>query len=368
MWLIKGLGLGGAEKLLADSLPYLDRERFEYEICYMLPGKVALVPPFMESGVPVHCLGMTSRYDPMPAFRLVQLLRERRPDVLHTHSPFAGILGGLATRAAKVPAIVYTEHSAQDSYNGLTLRAHRATFRRHHQVICISDAVRESIPAPFRSNGRPRVRTILNGMDWDAIRQKAACAGNPFAGLGVPAGNQVVVTVAYFRPEKGHDDLLRAAVQVLKERPGTTFVLVGTGPLLPVVRKQAADLGIDGAVRFTGSRSDAVSFIASCDLYVLPSYREGFGLTLVEALALCRPIVACEVDGVPEVVRDGIDGLLVRPRDPARLAQAILAVHSDSALQLKFRESPKAPQEERLSIRRMVREVESVYQEALENR
>lgn len=365
LWLIKGLGYGGAEKLLTIAAPYLNRDRFQYEAAYLLPEKSALVPELERAGIPVHCLGQRSRTDPMVLWRLVRLLSHRRPDVLHMHLPYAGILGSVATRFSRVPVTVYTEHSGADQYHRLTSLVHRRLYKWKDYVICVSDAVRGTVEAQCHVNGKPRLRTIYNGVDWADIARLVDPDNDVRAALGIQDGQQMVLTVANFRPEKRHVDLIEACQAVLAQRSDVIFVLVGDGPERPAVEAAVRQRGIEGSVRFTGTRRDALSFISQCDLFVLPSSYEGLGISVLEALALGRPVVATRVGGIPEVVRDGIDGLLVQSRNPARLAEAILKVLDDPELQERFAGSAKDGLRDQFEIATMVRQVESVYEEGL---
>ena len=111
LWLIKGLGLGGAEKLLSLSLPYIDRDKYDYEVAYLLPWKNALVDDFQRENIPVHCLNQSRPYDIRTLWRLNRLLRNENVDVLHVHLPYSGILGRIASRMSPVKAVVYTEHN-----------------------------------------------------------------------------------------------------------------------------------------------------------------------------------------------------------------------------------------------------------------
>jgi len=368
LWLIKGLGLGGAEKLLALSLPHIDRSRFEYEVAYFLPWKNALVPEFERAGVKVHCLNQKRHFDPRGWLRLVRLLKETKPDLLHMHLPYAAVLGRLALLTAPVPVSLYTEHNVFERYNRLMAFAHSKTYSMNDGVIFVSQAVESSVRDRVKFNGRPKGSVIWNGID---IAQIDNWQGDPSCyrkEFGIPVDAQVIVTVANFTPKKRHEDLLRAARQVVDVYPTTRFVLVGSGPLESRLRRLTRELGLQHHVIFTGSRADAIGIVAASDIFVLPSKFEALGIALLEAMALRKPTIATHVGGIPEVIEHGKTGYLVPPLDPGRLAGAIMSLleHPGSAAEMGV--AGRARVIESFDIRKMVSMTESRYVELLSDR
>lgn len=365
LWLIKGLGLGGAEKLLALSVPYINRDRFEYSVAYFLPWKNALVPHLEQGGVPAYCLDQKNPCDPRGFLRLVQLLRELQPDVLHMHLPYPAITGRIAARLLRVPATVYTEHQVMERYNRLTAFSHRMTYRWSDATIFVSEAVRRSIEAHCRLNGRMKLRTIYNGVDWEQLSRVEREPGKVREEFKIPRGHSLIITVASFTPKKRHEDLLQAARIVLDQYPQVTFLLVGDGPLRSQMERLADTLGIWENVRFAGSRPDALHLMAAGDLFVLPSIFEAFGIALLEALALQLPIIATRVGGIPEVIKDNSNGFLVDPGNPQMLADRILLLLHHPELGAKFAENAERWWQRQFDISEMVRSVEAIYDEVL---
>lgn len=365
MYLIKGLGLGGAEKLLEQASPHLDWERFDYEVVYLLPWKNALVPYFERTGVPVFCLNQRRTYDLRVVRELVRLLRDRRVDLLHLHLPYSGILGRLASKMAPVKAVVYTEHNLWERYHWLTMTANRLTYRWNDAVISVSDEVERSIRSHYRVNGKPRLSTILNGVDVD---QLYAIARDPLGvrkEFGIPEDHQLVAHVANFTPKKRHEDLLRAVQLVCQRQPAITFLLVGQGPLEAEMKALAQDLNITGNVVFAGFRTDATRLMAAADLFVLPSQYEGLPVSLLEAMGLGLPVVATRVGGVPEVVSDGVEGFLVEPLHPGLVAEKVLELTSSPELRQRFSRNGVERVNEHFSVRAMVASTEALYTQVL---
>jgi glycosyltransferase involved in cell wall biosynthesis len=356
--LIKGLGRGGAELLLAAAAPHLDRERFDYRVAYLLPWKDAVVADLEGSGLPVVCLdgGRGSGW----LRRLRALVDGQRIDLVHAHSPVPAVGARLVLWRRRDVAVVYTEHNVWPSYHPLTRVANRLTFSRNDHVFTVSEDVRASVRRrPARG---PVVETLYHGLD-----PGSAAAWSP-AGvreeLGIPASAPLVVTVANFRRDKGHPYLLEAAALVRHQLPEVRFVLVGLGPLEAEMRERARRMALDGTVVFTGFRQDARRIVAAADVFVLASLREGLPIALLEAMAAGVPPVVTGVGGMPEVVEDGRHGSVVPPADPAALARAVAALLGDPATHRRMAEAARRRGAE-FDIRLAVRRTEQVYGELL---
>lgn len=361
LWLIKGLGAGGAESLLLSAARHIDRGRFDYQAAYFLPWKDALVGRLEEAGIPVTCLNQGRPWDVRAGAGLVRLLRRERIDILHAHLPYSGIAGRLAARLSPVRAVVYSEHNVWERYHRLTYLANRATFGLNDAVIAVSEDVERSIRAGSRINGRPSLGAIPNGVDTYELGLVPRDGAGVRSELGIPAGNDVVVTVANFTPKKRHTDLMKAAARVVGARPATTFLLVGQGPLEGDVRREAEALGISGSVVFAGFRPDAVRLIAGSDLFVLSSQFEGMPVSILEAMAVGTPVLSTSVGGVPEVVTDGVDGLLCGPLRPDVLAGRILEALGDPALRSSLASAAGVLVRREFDVGRMVRSTEEIY-------
>jgi glycosyltransferase involved in cell wall biosynthesis len=369
--LIKGLGRGGAELLLVSATPYLDRNRFRYRFAYLLPWKDALVPDLATAGFPVDCLDGAK--GPGWAGRLRSLVRRERIDLVHVHSPVAA--AGARVAVGRRARIVYTEHNVWGRYHKATYAANLATFPANDHVFAVSDEVRASIryPGPMRLLPMPPVETLHHGLDpaavagWGAGGVGGAPGGRPGASgdgvraeLGIPPAAPLVGTIANFKAAKDHANLLRAAVTVRVAVPDVRFLLIGQGPLERETRRLAAELGLDGTVIFAGFRTDAHRLAAGVDVFALSSTYEGLPIALIEAMALGRPCVATRVGGIPEVVRDETQGVLVPPRDPGALARGLVRLLADPGLRARM---GAAARERALDfdIRKAVRRMEQVY-------
>ena len=365
LWLVKGLGVGGAEKLLAASVPYLDRSRFDYEIAYFLPWKTALVDYFASHGIPVFCVNGRNPLDPRVIGRLVHLLKERRVDILDIHLPYPGVVGRIAGRVAGVRPIIYTEHSLAvqrriTGFRFVSFLANVFTYGLSDLILTVSRDTYDDVQR-FNFWHRP-VRLIYNGIDLERFAPRRASRMAVQKALRIPENNKIVGHVANLVPKKKQEDLLLAARIVITQYPEVTFVLVGRGPLLDELRRLAHQLGIERNVVFTGFVEDLVEVMDAFDIFALSSLYEGLPTVVIEAMALGKPVVATKVGGTPEIITDGADGFLARPGDPEDLAQKLLKLLRDEQLKGDMGRSALEKVHERFDIRRRVREVEEIYE------
>ena len=357
--LIKGLGRGGAEQLLVTASSHLDRDRFRYEVAYLLPWKDALVGPLEAAGLSTHCLdgGRGAGW----VARLRELARDRRVGIVHAHSPIPAVASRLALpRAVRK---VYTEHNLWPRYHRATYWANLLTFGRNDHVFAVSDEVRASIryPGPMASFRRPPVETLYHGLDWSS-RPAPAPRSEARATLGIAEDAPVVGTVGNLTAKKDHATLLAAAAVLRSSVPGLRVVVVGHGPLEDEVRRRRRNLDLEETVVMAGFRDDAARLMSAFDVFVLSSRYEGLPIALLEAMALGIPAAITRVGGNAEVVADGVHGLLVPPGDARRLAGAVGRLLGDEALRGRLGEAARHRAAD-FDIRVAVRRMEEVYGE-----
>ena len=355
--LVKGLGPGGAERLLVEQALVGAHDEFDYEVAYLLDWKQHLVPDLESLGVATHCLGVHRELDPRWVLRLRELLRDGHYDVVHAHSPLPASVARLIrpTLAPPRPALVYTEHNRWQSHNSATRVANGMTFGLDDVTFAVSEDVRDSIDVRHRS----RVEVLQHGIDLDAVRASAVHHDAVRAELGVDEGEVLAVTVANLRAQKNYPGLLAAARIVLDGNVPVQFVAAGQGQLEEEVQAEHGRLGLDDRFALLGYQPDATKLIAAADLYVLASHHEGLPVTVMEALALGVPVIAPAVGGLREVI-DGRNGILVPPGDTRALADAIARVATDGVLRAELARGA-SESGERFSSRHAVQRIEAVY-------
>jgi glycosyltransferase involved in cell wall biosynthesis len=361
LWLIKGLGPGGAERLLTACAAVRDREAFDYRAAYLLPWKDRLVPELERRDVPVECLTVHDERDLRWARRLRAALIENPVDVVHAHSPYAAGVGRLVVRSlptARRPRLVSTEHNAWSTFGTATRVLDAVTSPLDDVVITVSADVRDSIRGPARR----RTEVVVHGVLLEEVRARGARRDEAREELGVGPDEVLVATVANYVPKKDYPNLLEAARRVGDLDPSVRFCAVGQGPREQEVHELRHRLGLDERVVLTGYREDAVGVLAGADVFVLASRFEGLPVALMEALALGLPVVATAVGGVPEAIDQGVEGLLVPPGRPDRLAEAITELATDPVRRKEMGDAARARSAD-FDIRRAVRRIEAIYRD-----
>jgi glycosyltransferase involved in cell wall biosynthesis len=324
LWVVKGLGPGGAERLLVNQAAASDGD-VAYEAVYLVPEKSHLVPELEALGV--ACTLLDSR---VPGGWLVELrsrLRDRPVDVVHVHSPAlaAGIRPMVRTLGSRRPAMMYTEHNRWPRHHPVTRLANRLTYGLDDDHVAVSDEVRETIDGRHRGS----VDVVVHGIDLEGARAQASAGQEVRDELGIGPDEVVIGTVANLRVQKGYDVLLRAARQVVDQVPEARFVAVGQGPLADQVDGWHREQELGDRFLLLGYRPDAVRMMSGFDVFVLASTHEGLPVALMEAMALGLPLVATSVGGIPQAVTDGVEGILVPSGDPTALAAAMVELARD---------------------------------------
>lgn len=367
LWLIKGLGPGGAEQLLVNQAKVRDGERFDVAAAYLVPWKDHLTADLATAGVESTCLDGAKEWDLRWAWRLRRRLRAAPVDVIHNHSPYVAAVTRVLVRTLpreQRPALVYTEHNRWPRHARATRLLNRLTFRLDDAQLSVSDDVRATIPP----NLAGAVETLVHGVVLDDVRQAAAERPVVRAELGIADDEIVVGIVANFRREKAYEDWLAAARRALDTSSvPLRFVSVGQGPLEDEMRALHRDLGLGDRVLLLGYRDDAVRVMSAFDLFTLASVHEGLPVSMMDALALGIPIVATAVGGIPQAVTDGVEAVLVPPRQPDRFADAIVELASDPDRRATMAEAARA-RSEAFDIAAATRHLERLYADVAASR
>ena len=358
LWLVKGLGPGGAERLLVAAAAQHDRDAFDITCAYLLPWKQQLAPELEALGVTTTCLDVRDERDVRWAMRLRRLLVEHPVDILHAHSPYPAGIARLVTRTLPRrtrPRSIYTLHNTWNSFAGPSRVLNGWTMPMDSADLSVSEQAHATMPARLAA----RTEVLVHGIDLDATR---ALADRDAArrDLGIGSAEIVFGTVANFRAQKDYPNLLAAARALLDRNVPVRFLVVGQGPLDAEIRAERTRLGLETTVTILGERHDAIRVMSACDGFVLASNNEGLPVALMEALAIGLPVVATDVGGVAEAITDGVNGRLVPTRNPIALADALQSLVDDPERRAALA-AGAAASSGRFDIRRTVARIATVY-------
>lgn len=365
LYCIDNMQLGGTELNAVRTAERLARDRFALEVvCVRADGP--LMERYAAAGIPVHAFPMASLWGTTAfrqGIRLIRLLRDRRIEVVHSHDAYTSVYATLWARMAGVRGVIASRRSWHSPHlRGQMLRANRLAYRFAHAVVGNSPSVARLVET---EGGVPasRVVTIPNFLDPQAFEPIPADERDRLlAEIGVPPDAFVVGIVARLAEVKDHATLFRAISSLTGTIPKLHLVLVGEGPERERLAALATSLGIASIVHFAGQRPQAPNLHGLFDVSVLCSTSEAFPNSILEAMAAARAVVATDVGGNPDAVREGRTGLLVPPSDPSRLAGAIERLHSEPGLRAKLGAAARNSAASGYSADSVLPQVEQLYQ------
>jgi glycosyltransferase involved in cell wall biosynthesis len=366
--IITRLEPGGAQRNTLYTVEHLDRSEFEPALAWgpgdLLDEAAEKIADIRREPVREMVRPLSLRRDLAALGRIRRLLREMDPQIVHTHSSKAGVLGRLAARLERVPVIIHSIHGY--GFTPIQSAPVRALFIAVEKVVgrwtdhFIAVSKQNLLLGVELGLFRPdRASVIRSGIELDRFREPRDL--DEIRGrIGVPPQAALVTQIGNFKAQKAPLDFVRMAGVVSSGLPDTWFVMVGDGRLRPAAEDLARRLGVADRMVFTGWIEDVPGLLATTDVSVLSSRHEGLPRAVVESLAAGVPVVATAVDGTVEVVRDGVNGRLVEPGDVDGLAGAVSQLLYDRGL----RERMSAAAGEGLAefdIDHMVRQQEELY-------
>jgi glycosyltransferase involved in cell wall biosynthesis len=355
--LVKGLGPGGAERLLVNQLE-TGSPSIEYTVARNIWGKQHLVAEIESTGAETLVIG-GGRFWPLG---LRAMIRRRSPDIVHAHSPLlAGVVRLLRASGQIDAMVVTTEHNRWPRHHRLTRAFNRHTARFDDARIAVSIDVRESMTAPVRAT----TRVLDHGVPVEKIRgllvQREEMRSRL---LGDNLQRTIIGIVANFRAEKGYDTFLDAVRIATSQRSDIVFLVVGQGPGEAAFRQAVTTSGLDKYIDVLGYRDDALLVMTAFDIFTLTSRHEGKPVSLMEAFALGIPAVCTRAGGIPEVIADGKNGLLVEIDDAAGVASAWLELVKDDGRRAVMAQAI-SNSAARFDASTATRSIESLYRELM---
>jgi len=348
---------GGIKSHLLTLLAGLDKKQFlPVVIC---PTDSPLFSEVEKAGykaIPINLAGdLSPAKDLNSVLALRHILRQLRPSVLHIHSAKAGLIGRLAVIGLpKPPKVIVTMHSfvfderVNPRKRRLIAAAERFLSKYTARIIAVSDALKNELVEEMGISP-DKVKVIKNGIVFRDVSKPPRC------------NNFVVGTVCRLAPQKGVDDFIRAAMLVSNRYPSTQFPIVGDGPLRETLERDVSTLGLVENVKFLGFQQDALSIMATFDVFALASTSEAFGMTLTEAMSIGIPVVAGRAGGIPEIIDGTTTGLLANRGDPIDLAGKICELLENRERAQEIGEAGKKFVRSQFGSDRMIDETQKLY-------
>ncbi len=363
LYIINSLTLGGAEKQVVTLLNHLDKERYHVVVCCIRSGG-PLEDEIRDENVEVIYLRMRLRYFFIAIYKLVRLMKKKNIQIVHTHLYTSSFWGRIAAWIAGVPIVIATEHGRGLWKKGRHLMFERIANRYTDMRIAVSEDVRQ-IRINREHTHPEKVMTIRNAINPDDFMVSDSVRQGKRKELGIKDDELIVGTVARLDPDKGLHYLLEAAAHVAEAINDARFILVGDGELKQYLENYALKLGIADKVIFTGSRTDIAEFLSIMDVFVNSSIREGIPVSLLEAMAAEKPVVATKVGGIPEVINDESVGILVPSENVMELTGAIIALLNNKALRVRMGLKARERIQSHFSANMQARQIMGIYEDLL---
>lgn len=358
---------GGAEQVLYTLLRGLDRDIWHPILAYHpSPGIMPFIKQVEEINVDTLSTPTIRSYKDISCIMsFTSKLRAIRPSIFHANInwPLSCSYGIIAAYLARIHTIIATQHLYEDIHS----RRYRIMQRLISYMVDCYIAISSDLAKHLKQaiSSQKKVKVVQNGIDLEYYSGTTNQHGDSDVYAQFNKSNlPIILTVARLAKQKGHTYLLRAATKI----PDAVFVFVGDGPERPNLEKEARELNLTDRVTFLGDRNDIPALLSACDVYVQPSIFEGgLALSIMEAMAACKPVIATDVEGVSINVRNGENAIVVPPADTEALAKSIMTLLSDTKLTNRIAASGKSLVSKKFSAERMVKDVTAIYEELLRN-
>ncbi len=340
---------GGQQQVL-----YLAQRLGDYESIIACPPQSPLAKRAKAIGLKVFLVRMHGEWDLWAAYRLGKIIKENSVKIVHAHSPHAHALGILAVKLAGNCKIVL---SRRVDFHIKKNMLSRMKYLNVDRIIAVSKRVGDILIADGLA--KERIDIVPDGVDTERFQKVEG--DHLIFELGFHRDKLCIGNISAFTWEKGHRTFLEAARIVADEFPEAVFLIVGEGPLRREIETLVKKLDLEVNVRLLGFRQDIPEILSILNLFVLSSSWEGLGTSLLDAFASRVPVVATNVGGIPEIVKDKVNGILVPPGNPGALAGAIISLLKNRELASRMGEEGFRLVKEKFSVERMVEETRKIY-------
>lgn len=362
--IIKSLGRGGAETLLPETLIKHDQSRYRFHYIYFIPWKDQMVGAIRQAGGVVTCYSAKNNLAIMAKIpAITKYVKENGIRLIHCHLPWAGIAGRIVGRITGVP-VVYTEHNLWERYHKLTYHLNKITYSSQERVIAVSAEVANSIKNHHK-NKKPAVQVVLNGINTSKFSTEYKSEVNIRQQFGIPVEAVLIGITCVFRAQKRLTTWLEIARLIHDEYPHTHFIIIGDGVLKEEIFAKAAELETAAYVHFAGLQTEIRPYLVAMDIFMMSSEFEGLPIALLEAMSMEVMPACTEAGGISELVKDGVNGVLVPVANPLLLAEKLRPFIEDRSAIDAMGVSARKTVIDHFSMEKMVGELETIYLETL---
>jgi sugar transferase (PEP-CTERM/EpsH1 system associated) len=354
--IVNSLECGGLEQLVLQLVKKLNKDGIPSEII-CLNGAGELSEEARDAGITLLEMGKKPGFEPKLILRLAKVLKQSNADIVHTHNFAPLIYGSLAARLAGKPCMNTRHGRTADKIWSLI-------WMLNSFVVPVSTDTKNYLIKSNRIDP-DKIRIIYNGVDLTRYSMNDADENRKTlrTKMNIPESSFVLLSVGRLSAEKDHETLLKAFRKLRRKKMDAFLLIAGDGALKPHLEKTAIDFGVADRVRFLGFRNDVVQLLNSCDVFVLSSYREGLSLSILEAMACGKPIIATKIGGTPEAVIDDQTGYLVPCGFPERIEVAVQKLYINQTKALEMGQASRRKVEECFSLTSMVNEYRKLYLE-----
>ena len=361
---VTGTG-GGPEKTIINSPKFLASLGYEAECLFLRPkgdpGFDVLRERAKNASAPLIEIDDDGKFSIKMVKEVIRCVRERDVKIWHAHDYKSNLLGIIVNRFH--PMRLITTAHGWVNFDGLTPLYYwldkKLFLPRYESVICVSSTVMEQATA----GGTPKSKCILidNAIDHEQFSRQLSISEAKLKFHDMTGNSLLVGSIGRLAPEKGFDLLINAVAKLIKNGLDAYLKIAGEGPEKSNLEKQIDSLGMRDRIQLMGFQSDTRSFYESLDMFVLSSHREGLPNVVLEAMAVGTPVIATNIDGVPKIIHDGINGVLIPPNDEITLARQIQVLANNASLRCKLSHEGQQTIQQHWSFKNRIKTITALY-------
>lgn len=363
--------IGGTLEYLKLFFSHIDKDK--YEVCLVCPSYGPMKKEIENMGIKVYAVEMNREISIKDDFKsfleIKKAIKKINPDIVHLHSSKAGVLGKLASYINKKPCI-YNAHGWAFSMNVSDKKKKvYALIEKYTSIFC--DAIvniseyEYNLAKEYNISDDKKMVTIHNGIDIEKYQKIKYCKEDILKELNIPNDSFIVGMVARISEQKDPIKFVEIAREVCKEIDNVYFILVGDGELRTDLETLINKYRLENKIKITGWVNDANKYISVFDIGILTSRWEGFGLVLTEYMAAKKPIIASNVGGIPELIEDNYNGILVDINDTSKFAKSIISLKDNDTLKNKYADNSFCILDDKFNIKNVVEKHNKLYRELL---